>query len=229
MSPLPLFSHYLVNRYLIAANILNLKTVLLINKADLLEEADQEKAKQCLSVYQPICDGGFLSSIYQVEGLKELTDYLQNKTAVLVGPSGVGKSSIISKLSVDSDIAVKAVSAKGIGKHTTTATRLYHLPNGGKLIDSPGVREFNLWPVSPQTIVNSFKEFKEFASGCKFRDCTHLSEPGCRVIEAKDTGEISQERYDNYVLLLKENKTLSAAQTQQRNPKKKSHDKDNER
>lgn len=97
-------------------------------------------------------------------GIDALTAFLAAKNAVLIGPSGVGKSSLIAALS-GQDVKVGEVSPKGAGKHTTTATRLYHLPQGGCLIDSPGVREFNLWPVSPEEVMKGFKEFQPFLQG----------------------------------------------------------------
>ena len=128
---------------------------------------------------------------------------LKDKSAVLIGPSGVGKSSIIAALAEDQDIAINEVSTKGIGKHTTTATRLYTLPNGASLIDSPGVREFNLWPVSPVDLIKGFPEFQPYLGQCKFRDCLHAVEPHCAVQEAVANGKISAERYANYQTLMK--------------------------
>jgi ribosome biogenesis GTPase len=128
---------------------------------------------------------------------------LQDKTSVLVGPSGVGKSSIIANFAKQ-DIRVNDVSAKGAGKHTTTATRLYHLPNGGKLVDSPGVRDFALWPVSQSELLQGFKEFNAFLTGCKFRDCVHTVEPGCAVQAAVASGKISPHRFASYQALMKE-------------------------
>ena len=101
-------------------------------------------------------------------------------------------------------IPVGEVSAKGAGKHTTTATRLYHLPGGGQLIDSPGVREFNLWQISQQEVQKGFRELQPFLNHCKFRDCHHLVEPGCEVLAAVESGKISKKRYESYQKLMKE-------------------------
>lgn len=202
MAPPPIFSEYLVDRYLVAAELLGLQPVIVINKCDLLNEASEQDLMQRLQPYQDIAYPVILSSVYKGMGLDQLSVLLANKTSVLVGPSGVGKSSIITALS-EQEIRVTEVSAKGAGKHTTTATRLYKLPSGGRLIDSPGVREFNLWPVSPQEILKGFKEFQFDKVNCRFRDCRHMAEPGCLVQEAIENGKISRLRFENYLELLK--------------------------
>lgn len=203
MAPLPIFSEYLLDRYLVAAELLEIAPVILLNKIDLLSDEDKAKALARLAPYQAIGYPVLLSSVITQEGLTALRDLLQDKTAVLVGPSGVGKSSIIACFSSD-PIRVGDVSMKGTGRHTTTATRLYHLPNGGHLIDSPGVREFTLWPVTAAEILRGFKEFEAYIGDCKFRDCQHLVEPNCAVREAVLHGKISPERYKNYQTLRKE-------------------------
>jgi ribosome biogenesis GTPase len=202
MSPPPIFSAYLVDRYLIAAELLGIHPILVLNKVDLLDESAKERALELLRPYASVPYPVVLSSVCRQDGLDELMAALTNKTAVLVGPSGVGKSSIIGALGVH-EIKVGEVSAKGAGRHTTTATRLYHLPNGANLIDSPGVREFNLWPVTTQEVWQGFREFHLYQD-CRFRDCQHLAEPGCAVQAAVAGGNISPDRYASYQMLMKE-------------------------
>ncbi len=204
MSPPPIFSEYLVDRYLVAAELLKIHPILVLNKMDLLTDTTQAQALHRLEPYRQIPYPVVLSSIITRDGLHDLSVLLKNITAVLVGPSGVGKSSIIAALGQDEAIRVANVSVKGTGKHTTTATRLYHLPQGGHLIDSPGVREFNLWQVSQKEVLQGFKEFHYFLNSCKFRDCLHLVEPGCAVQAAIASGKISQERFTSYQKLMKE-------------------------
>lgn len=205
MAPPPILSEYLLDRYLVASELLGVPPVIVLNKSDLLTDATRDDALARLQPYKHIPYDVAVSSTVSSQGLVELDALLKNKTGVLVGPSGVGKSSIIAALGGEF-IKVGDVTAKGAGKHTTTATRLYHLPCGGSLIDSPGVREFNLWPVSKQEILRGFKEFAEL-SGCKFRDCQHLVEPGCAVQAAAASGKISPQRWANYQALMKEAKT----------------------
>lgn len=205
MSPPPVFSEYLVDRYLTAAELLNIPAVLVLNKIDLLDDTTRQIAYDHLKPYREISYPVILSSIYTPKGLQEIGDFLKDKTGVLVGPSGVGKSSIIAKF-CSSDIRIGEVSKKGGGRHTTTATRLYHLTQGGNLIDSPGVREFNLWPISKQDVLRGFKEFQQFLSGCKFRDCLHVVEPGCAVQAAVTEGKISSARYASYQKLMQQSK-----------------------
>lgn len=203
MAPPPIFAEYLVDRYLIAAELLNIQPILVLNKADLLSDTLKSEALLRLEPYRLIPYAVILASTYTADGLQALREELKDKTAVLVGPSGVGKSSIISAVGGEA-IRTTEVSPKGAGKHTTTATRLYHLPQGGQLIDSPGVREFNLWNISKEEVLRGFKEFQPFLRGCRFRDCQHVIEPGCEVQEALKNGKISAQRYASYQELMKE-------------------------
>ena len=203
MAPPPVFSSHLVDRYMAAAELLNIQPVLVINKVDLLDDAALEALKVALKCYRDIPYPVVLSSIMASDGLTDLTNELRGKSGVLVGPSGVGKSSLITALGSEEDIRVGDVTARGAGKHTTTATRYYHLQGGGALIDSPGVREFNLWPVTKAEVLRSFREFQDYLSGCRFRDCTHAVEPGCAVQQAVADGRISQQRFKSYQELLK--------------------------
>jgi ribosome biogenesis GTPase len=204
MSPPPIFSEYLIDRYLVAAELLKIQPVLVLNKADLLDEQSRIEAMRRLQAYQNIPYPVVLSSVFIPDGLQALAQQIKAKTAVLVGPSGVGKSSIISALGGNAAIPVGEVSSKGTGKHTTTATRLYHLPEGGQLIDSPGVREFTLWAIAQKDVLKGFKEFQPFLGGCKFRDCQHVVEPDCSVQAALASGKISPERHESYQKLMKE-------------------------
>lgn len=210
MSPPPIFSEYLIDRYLVAAELLSIPAMLVLNKIDLVGEQHQQAVDKLLMAYRSIPYTVVASSVLLPEGLTVLAEALKDKTAVLVGPSGVGKSSIISTLGQHADIVVGETTGKGIGKHTTTATRLYHLPKGGCLIDSPGVREFNLWPITPAALLRGFKEFKAHATGCKFRDCLHYKEPGCAVQAAVASGKIGASRFANYQELMNTIATLKS-------------------
>lgn len=202
MAPPPIFSEYLVDRYLVAAELVGIEPILVVNKVDLLDKKGLEATKARLAPYSALQYKVVYSSALIETGMNDLLALLTEKSAVLVGPSGVGKSSIISRLS-NEEIQTNIVSKKGTGKHTTTATRLYHLPEGGSLIDSPGVREFNLWPVTIEELIKGFRDLKPYLGRCKFRDCSHLVEPGCVVQEALANGEISAERFASFKELKK--------------------------
>lgn len=204
MAPPPIFSEHLIDRYLIAAELLGIDAILVMNKADLLNETSEKDADAHLAPYASVPYPTIKSSIYLDNGMEDLRTILANKTAVLVGPSGVGKSSIISALGASDTIRIGEVSPKGAGRHTTTATRLYHLPSGGRLIDSPGVREFNLWPVTKADVLRGFKEFHDVEGECKFRDCQHTAEPGCAVQAAVANGKINPQRYASYQEFMKQ-------------------------
>lgn len=203
MAPPPVFSAHLVDRYLAAAELLHIQPVLVINKADLLETTALAALEAELQCYRNVPYPVVLSSVVYKDGLSDLAAVLRGKCGVLVGPSGVGKSSLITALGSEEDIRVGDVTARGAGKHTTTATRFYHLQGGGSLIDSPGVREFNLWPITKAEVLHTFREFQDYLSGCRFRDCTHAVEPGCAVQQAVADGKISQQRFKSYQELLK--------------------------
>lgn len=192
------FSEHLLDRYLIAAENLKIAPLILLNKIDLLNPAETTAVKLNLAVYEKIGYPVLYSSVLTKHGLSTLETFLKDKSAVLVGASGVGKSSIINHFTHDQPIAMGETSAKGLGKHTTTATRLYHLVQGGQLIDSPGVREFNLWDATREEILNGFIEFKNYLGHCKFRDCQHLKEPGCALKLAAEKNEISKHRLESF-------------------------------
>lgn len=203
MSPPPVFSVELVDRYLAAAELLGIAPVLVINKSDLMPD-DSADFEAVLDIYRAIPYPVVLSSVKVEGGLDQLAVLLAGRRGVLVGPSGVGKSSIIAVLSSQDWIRIGEISASGSGKHTTTASRLYHLDDGGALIDSPGVRDFQLWPLTKAEALGVFREFQDYLSGCRFRDCTHAVEPGCAVQQAVSDGRISAARYQSYQALLKQ-------------------------
>ena len=177
--------------------------VLVFNKIDLLNENSLKKLKIRLKPYEDVPYNVIYASCKTSHGLDDLVKTLQDKTSILVGQSGVGKSSLIQELLPNEELRVGALSeSSGLGRHTTTATRLYHFPAGGELIDSPGVRSFRLGHVSRNQLTDGFIEFRPYLGQCKFSDCHHKVEPDCAIREAVENGNISQERYDSYQRIL---------------------------
>jgi ribosome biogenesis GTPase len=202
-APPPILSEDMIDRYLVAAELLKIQPILLLNKMDLLQDESITQVTQRLACYEKIGYKVIYSSTITRDGLTDLEHFLQDKTCVFVGASGVGKSSIIAALTAEESIRIGDVSASTrLGKHTTTTTRLYHLKSGGNLIDSPGVREFGLWHVSPDELLHGFIEFKPYLNRCKFRDCSHKKEPGCVLIEAVANQEIDEKRFLSYRKIL---------------------------
>jgi ribosome biogenesis GTPase len=202
-APLPALDVDLINRYLVAAEMTNIEPVLVINKIDLLKAQALQKLKLRLKVYEDIGYSIIYTSSNQEHGLDDLIDHLKDKTSILVGQSGVGKSSLIQALLPEEELRVGALSeSSGLGRHTTTATRLYHFPAGGELIDSPGVRAFRLGHASMAQLADGFIEFRPFLGQCKFTDCQHKVEPDCAILAAVAANEISQQRYDSFQRIL---------------------------
>ena len=199
-APRPALDTDLINRYLVAAELTHIPPVLVINKLDLLDEAGLAKLRQRLAVYEAIGYPVLYASTHLEQGLDAVRQQLKDKTSIFVGQSGVGKSSLINALLPGLDIRVGELSdASGLGRHTTTTTVLYHFPDGGELIDSPGVRAFGLEHASRQQLFDGFVEFRPYLGQCQFRDCRHEVEPGCALQAAVAEGAISRERFDSFL------------------------------
>lgn len=196
-------NHNLIDRYLVAAESLAIPPVIVVNKFDLLAEQERHRLEQDMQPYRDIGYEVIHTSARQAHGLAQLTRLLENQTCVFVGESGVGKSSIIGTLLANAGIRAGEVSAaSGKGKHTTTATTLYHLDGGGDLIDSPGVREFGLIRIEPTALAFNFIEFRPYLGHCKFHNCIHNAEPQCALKQAVDENRVSRRRYGNYLEIL---------------------------
>lgn len=201
-APKPQISLSLLDSYLVAAETLHIDPIIVINKADLLSPS---LAKQMQHDLQPYKDMGYqilLTNAHELKSLRQLQQSLSEKTSVFVGQSGVGKSSLIAAILPHESIAVGDISSSSeLGRHTTSNSRLYHIPQGGHLIDSPGIREFGLWHMSQAEIACGFIEFRPFIGHCKFSDCSHQHEPGCALLAAIAEGKISRQRLASYLKL----------------------------
>ncbi len=206
----PLPSRDLVERYLLAVHSLGIEPVIVLNKTD-LEVAEDESAAGAIVLghmpdYQALGYTVVRTSCKASPGITELQPELRGRTSILVGQSGVGKSSLINQLLPDLDIQTGALShATGKGTHTTTSTKLYQFTDGGFLIDSPGVWEYGIWKLENDELAAGFSEFRPFLGHCRFNDCVHASEPDCAIKQAVADGHILEWRYHSYLRLLKQN------------------------
>lgn len=199
----PAMDPFLLDKYTIAAELAGCRPLIVINKADLLNEDDRRRIAPLLEEYASIGYPVLFTSALQNTGIDEFARALAGKSSILVGQSGVGKSSLVKRLLPNIEITIGKLSdASGLGRHTTTTTTLYPLPGGGSLVDSPGVRDFRLGQVDAETLEQGFPEFRPCRGRCRFNDCRHLSEPGCAVMEAVQKGEISERRMQSYRRLL---------------------------
>ncbi|MDG4553913.1 MAG: small ribosomal subunit biogenesis GTPase RsgA [Candidatus Competibacter sp.] len=202
LAPEPEPSEYLLDRYLVAIAAIGVRGLLVLNKADLLDASARAALLDRLEPYQRIGYPLLLASNRAARGLDELRAWLGGRVSLLVGQSGVGKSSLVKALLPEREIRIRAISqATGHGAHTTTTSTLYHLPDGGDLIDTPGVRSFGLGEIDPDALGRGFPELAPYLGHCRFSDCRHQGEPGCELAAALARGEIVPRRLDSYVML----------------------------
>lgn len=200
---LPTLSLNIIDRYLVICETANIQPVIVLNKVDLLSEQEMLEAEQQLKIYQDIGYQTLMISAKTGKNMEKFTALLSQGTSIFVGQSGVGKSSLINHILPNVNAQTGEISeTSGLGQHTTTASRLYHLPQGGNLIDSPGIREFGLWHLEPDQITKGYREFQYFLGTCKFRDCKHLHDPQCALRDAVEQGKIHPLRFENYHRLL---------------------------
>lgn len=195
----------LLDRYLIAIERGGARPVLALNKIDLLTDDGRAQLADTLAPYVALGVPHVLCAAATGEGLAALAALVRGATCALVGPSGVGKSSLVNALVPDAAQRLGAVNdATGKGRHTTTASQLFALPDGTRLIDTPGTREFGLWKLTAEELRWAFPEFAPHAASCRFADCSHRHEPTCAVRSAVEASTIHARRYDTYLRLWEE-------------------------
>lgn len=193
----------LIDRYLVAAESTSIPPLLLLNKTDLLAADKRGTVEALLDQYRSIGYPVLYASSLTEDGLAALKAELRDRVSVFVGQSGVGKSSLINALIPGQDIRVGELSTvERKGRHTTTTAQLFHMPGGGDLIDSPGIREFGLDHINRAQIENGFIEFREWLGHCRFRDCSHSHEPGCALLQALADGRISSARMASFKTII---------------------------
>lgn len=199
----PRTSQGFIDRFLVASEMYHVPALVVFNKADLYKKKELVLFEELEAMYKAIGYPVFLISVQEEKNMDAVKQILQNKTTLVSGHSGVGKSSFINTVLPQSGIRTQDVSGwSGKGQHTTTFAEMYDLPFGGKLIDTPGMREFGLVDLEKTELSGYFPEMRKRLSKCQFNNCLHLNEPGCAIKEAVQTGAIHENRYVSYANIL---------------------------
>jgi ribosome biogenesis GTPase / thiamine phosphate phosphatase len=186
----------MLDRFLLIAERAEIESIICVNKIDL------DPAGELRHVFDRYTDAGYpviYCSSETGEGVEELRQHLRGKISVLAGPSGVGKSSLLNRIDPSQDIRVGEISdATGKGRHTTTATTIIPLADDTYIADTPGIRQLGLFGVELEHLDAYFPEFRPWLDQCYYKDCTHINEPDCAVLDALEAGKINRERYESY-------------------------------
>ena len=201
----PQTSTTFIDRFLASAEAYSVPVVLVFNKCDILSDDERHYQQSMIHLYETIGYECREVSAATGEGVDELHALLKGKITLLSGNSGVGKSTLINKILPEANLRTAEISdAHNTGMHTTTFSEMLELPEGGYIIDTPGIKGFGTFNMEPEELTSYFPEIFHFSKGCKFSNCTHTHEPGCAVLKAIDDHFIAQSRYRSYLNMLED-------------------------
>lgn len=199
----PRTSQGFIDRFLVASEMFHVKSLIVFNKSDLFKKKELEKYEAMKEMYEAVGYRVFLTSTTQNTGIEELKHELKDRTTLISGHSGVGKSSLLNVIFPDMKLKTGEISGwSGKGQHTTTFAEMFDLPYGGRIIDTPGMREFGLVDISKQEVSHYFPEMRERLKDCQFNNCLHFNEPGCAIKQAVADGKIHEDRFVSYVNIM---------------------------
>ena len=199
----PKTSQGFIDRFLVSSEAYHIPAVIVFNKADVYGKKEMEKFEEVKEIYEACGYTVMLSSLAKNTGVAEIKELLKDKITLLSGHSGVGKSTFINAIFPKLDLKTQEVSDwSGKGLHTTTFAEMFDLPFGGKIIDTPGLRELGVVDIAKNELAHYFPEMRRLMSECQFNNCVHINEPGCAIKEAVNNNEISADRYVSYLSIL---------------------------
>ncbi len=199
----PRTSQGFIDRFLVACEAYHVPAIIVFNKSDLYRDKEVQKFEAMKEMYEGIGYKVLLMSVSEHKGVGELKHLLKDKVSLLSGHSGVGKSTFINSIFPELSLKTQDVSGwSGKGLHTTTFAEMFDLPDGGKIIDTPGIREFGLVDIEKRELSHYFPEMRVLIQDCQFNNCMHMNEPGCAVKAAVEDGSINIDRYVSYLTIL---------------------------
>ena len=199
----PQTSTTFIDRFLASAEAYSVPVVLVFNKTDLLTDEERHYQDMMMTLYDTVGYKCMAVSAERGDGVDALLPLLRDKTTLLSGNSGVGKSTLINRILPGVNLRTAEISdSHNTGMHTTTFSEMLELPSGGYIIDTPGIKGFGTFNMEPEEISSYFKEIFRFSHGCRFNNCTHTHEPGCAVLKAVEEHYIAASRYQSYLSML---------------------------
>ncbi len=199
----PKTSQGFMDRFLVSCEAYHIPPIIVFNKSDIYKKKEMERFALLKGIYEAIGYKVVLASVQNNEGIDEIKELLHNKTTLLSGHSGVGKSTFINSVFPEFNLRTQEVSEwSGKGLHTTTFAEMFDLANGGRIIDTPGVREFGIVDISKQELSHYYPEMRALLNNCQFNNCMHINEKNCGVKDGVNSGTVSEERYISYLTIL---------------------------